>query len=238
MKMQNIVKHYDLLTPEERFGLILAAGGRGDEAEQERLTKTGKRITLSMSDHSPYAHAFDDLTLLTFIELLEDAARFFDAWHRFAEEELEDEPAEDGEIAEEELEDEPAEDSDIAEADIEEEPAGDGEGEQPIGQRSFDLALAAGFLFRTKVDGWKLFCERMGVPPFSLWESLPGYNRLQSALVMTEKTAFVAEGMVRWLNRIRPAGKSAATIEGLISAEKLARELEVMFRKSAKWWGA
>jgi hypothetical protein len=38
--------------------------------------------------------------------------------------------------------------------------------------RCLDIALAAGFVLRAKADGWKLFCERLTVPPFALWEGL------------------------------------------------------------------
>ena len=70
------------LTPEERFRLILAASGRGDEAERDRLVNAAERITLSMPDHSPFAHAFSELALLVFVEMLEDAARYNDAFAR------------------------------------------------------------------------------------------------------------------------------------------------------------
>ena len=74
MKAPPLAKNYKALTPEERFRLILAASGRGDEAEAARLVNAGGRITLSVPDHSPYAHAFSDLALMTFIDLLEEAA--------------------------------------------------------------------------------------------------------------------------------------------------------------------
>jgi hypothetical protein len=82
MNANAVVKNYGSLTPEERFRLILAASGRGDEAERDRLARAGRRITLSMPDHSPYGHAFQELALLTFVELLEDAARYHDANER------------------------------------------------------------------------------------------------------------------------------------------------------------
>src|SRR3954454_11305960 len=74
MNANSLAKNYDRLTAEERFRLILAASERGDEAERERLANAGQRIRLSMPDHVPYAEAFEDLALLTFIELAEDAA--------------------------------------------------------------------------------------------------------------------------------------------------------------------
>src|SRR5262249_54167319 len=79
MNANTVARHYDRLTPEERFRLILAAGARGDDAERDRLAKARGRITLSMQDYAPYAHAFDELALLVYIELLEEAARYFDA---------------------------------------------------------------------------------------------------------------------------------------------------------------
>jgi hypothetical protein len=41
-----------------------------------------------------------------------------------------------------------------------------------VGQRAFDLALAAGFVLRTKAEGWKLFYEGMNVPALAAWERL------------------------------------------------------------------
>src|SRR6516165_8603622 len=46
MKAPPLVKNYYLLTPEERFRLILAASGRGDEAELSRGTKRTRRLTI------------------------------------------------------------------------------------------------------------------------------------------------------------------------------------------------
>jgi hypothetical protein len=134
---------------------------------------------------------------LAFIELLEEAARYdeafavyFDACDSF--EVAEEEPA--GDCAEES--------GDGAGTWAVEEPLEGDHGQKPAGERLLDLALAAGFMLRTKADGWKLFCERMNVPPFLLWQGLPGWQRLQSALARTEKAAFVPEGFLRWLNRV------------------------------------
>jgi hypothetical protein len=82
MNANGIAKHYGSLMPEERFRLILAASGRGDEAERDRLAHAGPRITLTMPDHSAYGHAFEELALLVFLELLEEAARYHDTNER------------------------------------------------------------------------------------------------------------------------------------------------------------
>lgn len=82
MNTKGLARLYDRLTPSERLPLIIAAAERGDDAEADRLANAAGRITLSMSDHSPYAHAFDELATLIFLELLEDAGNYFDAFHR------------------------------------------------------------------------------------------------------------------------------------------------------------
>jgi hypothetical protein len=92
-------------------------------------------------------------------------------------------------------------------------------------------------MLRTKADGWKLFCERLNVPPFLVWEcgALPGYDRLRRALTLAEKAAFTADGFLRWLNRTRPAGRPEQagvplTVEGVADAT------ERLFREHAAWW--
>ena len=72
MKTNILQKNYALLKSRERFCLIYAASGRGDDAERERLSRSAPRITLSMPDHSPESHAFDELATLIFLELIED----------------------------------------------------------------------------------------------------------------------------------------------------------------------
>jgi hypothetical protein len=85
-------------------------------------------------------------------------------------------------------------------------------------------------ILKTKVDGWKLFCQRMTIPPFTFWEGLPGFARLKRALARAEEAAFVPEGFLRWLNDVRPAGQPelsdvALTVEGVADAvEKRYRE--------------
>src|SRR5262249_3778250 len=147
-------KHYDRLTPEERFRLILAASARGDAAERDRLAKAGGRITLSMQDYAPHAHAFTELALLTFIELLDEAARYDHAFGKVGECRAlfgGDDP--------EEREADADEDAGLAQDDL-----GAGQDEQSVEERYFRLALATGFVLRTKADGWRLFCERLNLP--------------------------------------------------------------------------
>jgi hypothetical protein len=222
MNSNGLAKHYGSLTPEERFRLILAAGARGDEAEQARLVSAGGRIRLSFQDHAPHAHAFHEVAVRVFLELVEEAARYRDAFDPLWGDES-------GEESDDDDETEGVETEDAAER-------GTGrEGRAPAIRRC-DLALAAGFVLRTKVEGWKLFCARQSVPPFAVWEHFPGFDRLRRALDMAEEAAFVPEVFLRWLNGIRPAGAAELT-EVPLTAEGVANEVEQLFRDRVAWWG-
>jgi hypothetical protein len=233
MNANAVAKNYRSLTPEERFRLILAAAGRGDEAEQDRLVQAGGRVERSMQDHAPHALAFIDLGLHMFIDLLEEAARYREALALPGGTGGDDGEEEDCGAAEGE-EGGGAEGGPGAKADAE--PIEDDAGERPAWQRYLDLALAAGFTLKTKADGWKLFCERLSVPPFLLWECLPGFDRLQRALALAEEAAFHPGGFLRWLNSIRPAGEPELT-EVPMTAEGVADDAAKLFRARVGWWG-
>jgi hypothetical protein len=236
MKANTLARHYGQLTAEERFGLILAADARGDKAEAERLVRAGQPITFSMPDHAPYVQAFDELALLIFIELQEEAARYMEAFAR-ADEVQDifgaDDEANGAEGAEEEGQSVTEEQSD-AKAGLE---SAEGDaGERPLGQRHLDLALAAGLVLRTKAEGWQRLCERRAIPPLGFWEGLPGFDRLQRALQWAEKAAFEPEGFLRWLNAIRPAGEPERA-EVPRTAEGMAAAAEELFRQCVQRYG-
>jgi hypothetical protein len=236
MTKTGLTRLYSEIDPEERFRLILAAGARGDTVEQERLVAAGKKVTYVMPEHAPAAHAFNELALLTFIEL-QDAAGFYrDAM-------LIDE--QDCHLRQitgrgDEVEAGPEENEGAARD--EESIDGDDEGDEteddgrwPGESRAFDVVLAAGCVFREKVRGWELFCERLSVPPYSLWTGLPGYDRFEKLLKTSESIAFTRKGLRRWLNRTKAAGEPDS--KRVLSAERLADAAEAMYRERVKWWG-
>src|SRR5262249_16056021 len=143
--------------------------------------------------------AFFEVALMVFIELLDEAARCDDAWLRA---DAHDPFGDD----EDEVED-PREAGDEPGAQAGAVSVKDGARKRPAWQRFGDIAMASGFVLRTKAAGWALFCERLTIPPFGHWEGLPGFDRVQRALNMGEKLAFTPEEMRRWLNRRRPAGQ-------------------------------
>jgi transposase len=122
-------------------------------------------------------------------------------------------------------------------AQTDEAPVQEDDGEGPVCFRTLDLALAAGYVLRTKANGWKLFCERLNVPPFLVWEMHPGFDRLQLVLALADKAAFVSEGFLRWLNRVRPKREPEMTAVPL-SVKGIADETKKAFRWRVQWWGA
>ncbi len=169
MKDRSLEAQYMMLTAEERFRLAMAALGRDDEAECDRLARTGSLITLTTWEYVPYKAAFDELKLLVYIRLLEDASYFQQTFFLSRE----------------------------AVAD-------DSRGAAAL--RLCETALAAAYILRSGVDAWRIFCERLGVPPYFAWEWLPGHERLQHALAQAEKQSFTPDEFVRWLDEVKPAG--------------------------------
>ena len=108
--------------------------------------------------------------------------------------------------------------------------------QKKLWQRHLDIALANGYTLRTKEAGWRLFCERLGVPPFRLWKDFVGWDQLQRALKKTETAAFKAEGMLAWLNSLRPEGEPQDTTLGL-TVEEYADSLSEGFPEMVKRYG-
>lgn len=211
-----LANRYGQLTGEERFRLIRAAVGRGDDTEAERLANAAQRIPYRISDHAPFALAFNELSLLTFVELL-DATASYEAAFGHAEFLIaQDKPAErrkgDGGAA-------------------------DSDTNPPAWARQLEVAYAAGFILRTKADGWKLFCQRLNVPHYQpLWPILAGFERLERGLARTEHFAFQPDRMVQWFNDTKPAEAPEATLANILNVEKCADESEVVFRLAVERW--
>ncbi len=215
--LRGITKNYDLLTPEERLGLVIAAGIRGDDAEQTRLVRAAKTMVIPTTDYVPYAQSFREVSMLAYVDLLEESVRYGDALRNLPPESEKDAEAED---------------------EAEEDEAFDGQGlddddELTAEDYSFFVALACGYMLKAKADGWKLFCERLCVPCFVLMDDLPGFVRVQRAIKWAEDAAFTEEGFLRWLNRIRPEGDPELT-EVPLSAEQMADAAEDAFRRQVE----
>jgi hypothetical protein len=210
MNLHQISTHYTLLSAEERFRLILAASGRDDTIEREKLVAAGPVRNLALADHWPYAQAFSEISMFSFMELLEEAAIYHDL--------LRLRGSKSHEHSSEEL-------------------AKDATEITAAWQKEVDLVLATGCQLMMKLKGWELFCKKLQVPDRLLWRDLPGYRRLEANLEIARQWAFRPVGFLRWLNRIRPEG--APKLQQLpISARLIARTNEQAYRERARWWGA
>jgi hypothetical protein len=222
MNSTTLTRQYDKFTPEERFTLLINARARGDEAEADRIVSSAKRIHVSIPDHFGYASALHDLCLSVFIELLDQAAAYLEALQR-----IEAIEADHGDTSGDKL------------WEVAGEGAAANDGSNPsLLHRDSDVLLAHGFILKTKATGWKLWCERRGLPPFGLWMQLPGFDRLKRALDLTENSpfgpaTFTDQMFLIWLNRIRPL-EPAETTEMNCTAERYAAELEEMFQERVR----
>ena len=190
-----------------------------------------------------------ELALTVFLEIQEETAKHYDAFERWCEAEEVGSRALD---TEEGLDEDDREGGDGPAPDMEKDPdapvcgdasPADEAEDRSMPTRTLDLYLAQGFVLKTKAAGWKMFCERWSVPPFVLWQILPGFERVLRALELLEDNefrpgpAFEPEGMLRWLSKIRPKGQPAPSLEDLMSPERLAEELDTVFRQRVAWWG-
>jgi hypothetical protein len=220
-----LARNYKFLTPEERFSLLANAGARGDEGEQQRLIAAAKRITLSMLDCGPFSQAFADTGWVTYADLLDTAAEVLE---RFAAVDASALPTD------EDMGDEDDETDDDGPWPVGEDEASDG---LPEYARLLNMAYVAGFMLNTKAAGWRLFCRRLNVPPLVLFKIMPGFARFERASKLAEVAAFKPEGVVRWLNTVRPDRDPPVTLANVITADGYAEDSERVYRERVKFWG-
>lgn len=224
------------MTAGDVMKLLAAQLRRLDRAEVPTAEKTRLTGPLANSLLTAIAtHVLEEqIEALTFMELVEDAAKFTEALE-VAQTDNDVAGVNDGGegVSGPTIEDgEPGHDST-------ERVQEDAEAEDfPVHwRRSLDLVLATGFILRTKAEGWKRFCERLSVPPLLLWEVFPGLPRLWRALAAADITAFTPEGFLRWVNHVRPKGEPEQVTLSF-SAETVADANEQAFQERAKWWSS
>ncbi len=229
--MKPLHSHYDRLTGQERFQLILSAGVRRDAIEQDRLRRAGPYLTYSVPDHSPWAHAFETISQFVFMEMVEEATQFRAALNRYTlygrvMKQVIDNPAS------------TAEESDsISEQSNHETTESFLKSDQfQLEFRLLDHMLAAGCRLTQKRRGWQLFCRELKVPPFALWEQYPGYRRLRKSFRLAKVRAFTPQGFRRWMNSIRPKGVKKLT-KPPMTADGTAKELDELYTSIVKQWG-
>ena len=230
MNTKTLASHYSQLSAEERFRLILAAAIRNDEAEADRLRNAGIRIAQSILDHSPYVDAFQDLLFVTYIELLEEAALYLETIA------LRDKQLcasiEAAKTPKRTKTKPPKANSPTLNGDSVVWPDWDLTGR---------TAYGVGFLFKMKLEGWKLFCNRLNVSAVALWEQmdLAGLGRLKTAWAQIHagKVFPSVAAMTCWVNEVRPASDPEFSEVDIVSAKWVADCLDADFREHVKRYG-
>lgn len=80
MNTNGLARQYDKLSARERLALLLAAEARGDRPEFNRLMATAPRKNVSVPHHAPLFDSFLFVNKLHFMQLLETAASYFEAF--------------------------------------------------------------------------------------------------------------------------------------------------------------
>ncbi len=79
MNTKGVARLYDRLTARERLPLIMAASARHDEPERQRLVQSAPQVHRRVPDHYGLSHALREVSDHHFMELLDLAARYFQA---------------------------------------------------------------------------------------------------------------------------------------------------------------
>jgi hypothetical protein len=244
MNPADLSRHYSSLSPEERFKLILAAIARGDDAELQRLHNAGRRITVSQYDHAPYLRAFLDLATMCYFKVIDDAARYLEALHGAGDPGRCEDAAQDetgGSTPRESEQTQAAPAAPVgAHPAAGRSPRDAGRAIRSAGRAHWRRVLAAGYVLRTNVAGWQRFCEQLPVPPWWMWSTLPGFDRLQRALAQAEKVAFTSEEYQRWVNEECPEWAASETNPLTVEAvaAEVAQKFQEMTRRNALPTGA
>jgi hypothetical protein len=158
MNTHDLTRHYDQLTAQERFALLLAAEARGDQREFRQLMDTAPRKNYSVPHHAPLVDVFLDVSKMFFMKLLEAASCYLDSF-----------PLPDRKRRK---------DAD------------------PLA--GWHEVMLLGYLFRTSLEGWRLFCAELQIDPEFMWESWPGYTTAPSAFPdRIRRQGFLAPPMCR-----------------------------------------
>jgi hypothetical protein len=155
MKSIQLAKHYEKLTPMERYALIQAAIGRGDEKERQRLMQSAPQVRYFADHHWGVATAYGFLANILFMKLLAIAAGCFEALARF---EALAKGADPG-------------------AKLGAEPECCDMWEEVL----FLGYEFLGYEFKTLLAAWRQFCAELQFDPERRWSSLPGFDSLKRA---------------------------------------------------------
>jgi hypothetical protein len=189
MNIRHLTNLYDRLTPRERLPLVLAAGARGDEAEQERLSGSAPRARFEVPDYYNLAQALrkaGDFHLLTLLDL---AASFWQWWGLWMLHGVRNESAEG----------------------IKKRQGPKARPEKARETRAGGIACYYAARFVAHVDGWQQFCSELHVDPEVQLNFMPGWDTITRTLEQARPLAFSPEEAARFvlLETVSPEGDAS-----------------------------
>ena len=190
MMTDRLARHYDSLTPEERFRLIMAAWVRGDEQERDRLDTSAPCLTYRLPHHFGLGAAFREVREVHRTEVLTLAT-----WYLY------------GINA-----------------------AGATGGEE--GEELLDVSQWFGYLLAVNLEGWRQFCEGLGLDLGPLMACPSGQAVLdEAARLAGGRAGFTAEEALACMLRHGLEATAAPSAEGVAAG------LRKAFDVRADWWG-
>lgn len=167
-------KMYDQLTARERLSLLLAASGRQDAVERQRLMDSAPRESFSAPHHYGLITALVKAADTHLLSLLDVAASYWQwwgllGWHHVSRH-SQTVAGQGGVAATSAL---PVEDKEEL--------------------RLMGMVRFQGYLFITYVDGWKQFCRDWPLDPAPLLHSKPGWDMVVRTEAQARKDAYLPE---------------------------------------------
>jgi len=189
MSQPTLNKLFDVLTPEERSSLSLAALVRGDEVELERLTTAAPRRVVSVLHHKDVMSSLCTCGVLHRAEQLEMIAGYFFAVDRVRHA--------------------------IEDADCE--------------TANWWLDVSSLFAFRYTVnrEGWRLFCEELGVGAEDVVDGAPGDWIVDLADSNMPNIAPSVDEMAKLIGALF---EQEHTPEDIVSADQLLAAWQALYR--------
>ena len=207
MNLNHLAKLYDTLTPKERLPLIIAAGARGDSAEQHRLGTSAPTQSVMFPNYYPLAEALEKAVFYHMLTLLDLAAHFWQWWGLSMCRVLKDSGAA--------AEHKPRRRR--AAADLVKD------------WRTASLPRYYAARFVAHVDGWKQFCTELKIDPEVQLQLLIGWDMVQRTEKEAREQGFDAEEAARFVRL------ETVPVEGNDSVERGPTPVETAAELARAW---
>jgi hypothetical protein len=190
MNTNDLAKVYDQLTPRERLPLIIAAGARGDQVEQKRLSASAPKESFQVPDYYGLAKALHEAGNYHLLTLLDLAANFWQWWGLWMSYGLR-EPGVTGRKKSRRK-----------------------QGRAPNEQRAGGIVRYYASRFVAHVEGWKQFCAELQIDPEVQLDFMIGWETICRTEERARDLAFAAKEAVEFVRF------QTVTVEGDESLER------------------